>query len=198
MMDDIVRIALFVSRNKDNKEIPDFKERRETFIIDTHGPRHDLDIEINRMHKKFGEFVSKGVSGETCRLYLSVNDRDREKIKKNFVIELLKNDDYNLSNIKDILVSVAMKKENAVTKYWLIDYDREDTEEEVREFIEDMKKLTNYKENPFDILNINPTVHGWHIIVSHGFDTRELLKKYGDFVSIQKDAMWLVSRGARN
>lgn len=198
MMDDIVRIALFVSRNKDNKEIPDFKERREAFIIDTHGPRHDLDIEINRMHKKFGEFVSKGVPGETCRLYLSVNDRDREKIKKNFVIELLKNDDYNLSNIKDILVSVAMKKENAVTKYWLIDYDREDTEEEVREFIEDMKKLTNYKENPFDILNINPTVHGWHIIVSHGFDTRELLKKYGDFVSIQKDAMWLVSRGARN
>ena len=197
-MDDIVRIALFVSRNKDNKEIPDFKERREAFIIDTHGPRHDLDIEINRMHKKFGEFVSKGIPGETCRLYLSVNDRNREKIKKNFVIELLKNDDYNLSNIKDILVSVAMKKENAVTKYWLIDYDREDTEEEVREFIEDMKELTNYKENPFNILNINPTVHGWHIIVSHGFDTRALLKKYGDFVSIQKDAMWLVSRGARN
>jgi hypothetical protein len=197
-MDDIVRIALFVSRNKDNKEIPDFKERREAFIIDTYGPRHDLDIEINRMHKKFNEFVSRGVLGETCRLYLSVNNRNREKIKKNFIIELLKNDDYNLSNIKDILVSVAMKKENAVTKYWLIDYDREDSEEKVREFIEDMKELTNYKEYPFDILNIIPTVHGWHIIISHGFDTRELLKKYGDFVSIQKDAMLLVSRGARN
>lgn len=173
-MDDIVRIALFVSRNKDNKEITDFKERREAFIIDTHGPRHDLDIEINRMHKKFNEFVSRGVPGETCRLYLSVNDRNREKIKKNFIIELLKNDDYNLSNIKDILVSVAMKKENAVTKYWLIDYDREDSEEKVREFIEDMKELTNYKEYPFDILNVIPTVHGWHIIISHGFDTREL------------------------
>ena len=197
-MDDIVRIALFVSRNKDNKEISGFKERREAFIIDTHGLRHDLDIEINRMHKKFNEFVSRGVPGETCRLYLSVNDRNREKIKKNFIIELLKNDDYNLSNIKDILVSVAMKKENAVTKYWLIDYDREDNEEKVREFIEDMKELTNYKEHPFDILNVITTVHGWHIIISHGFDTRELLKKYGDFVSIQKDAMWLVSRGARN
>ena len=43
-----------------------------------------------------------------------------------------------------------------------------------------------------DISSVSRTVHGYALVLAHGFDTREILEKYGDFVTFKRDDMLLV------
>ena len=65
-------IVNLVSRNKDNKDVPGFVQRNESFFTD-----EPIDSQI--LKNKFDFFVSCGVDGETSRLYYSVNARDTKK-----------------------------------------------------------------------------------------------------------------------
>jgi len=51
--------VMFVSRNKDNREVKGFKERRMAFLSD-----RDPETLIPR----FKRFTSDGVDGESCRV----------------------------------------------------------------------------------------------------------------------------------
>ena len=75
--DDALTVIVFMSRNKDNKHIPNFKERRNAFTV----PNKSLDtkdgnIVINHL---FHNFIKDGKPGELSRLYMSVNNRSNEK-----------------------------------------------------------------------------------------------------------------------
>lgn len=96
-------LYLFRSRNKDNKNIPDFKERSKTII--EYEENEDMVIE------KFKEFASKGVFGEQTRLYKSVNSRNEEKIREDLIICLLR-DKPNITKLNRTLFSVAQQMEN--------------------------------------------------------------------------------------
>ena len=67
----------------------------------------------------------------------------------------------------------------------LFDFDYE-SEEQVLEFIEDIKKIDNTLEIVY-----KKTVHGYVVITNHGFDTRALLAKWFDCEN-KKDGMLLV------
>lgn len=64
-------VYLIRSRNKDNKDIPNFKERTKTIL--EYRENEDKVIEA------FKSFAAKGLSGEQTRLYRSVNSRNEEK-----------------------------------------------------------------------------------------------------------------------
>ena len=117
--DSPIHVVLFVSRNKDNKDIEGFKERRQSFI--THEP-----IDSSKLEVKFASFAAEGVAGETSRMYYSVNARDGKKIYQQLLHFLIDNPDFNLCSIQPKLAGIAAQKECALTKHWMFDLDTDD------------------------------------------------------------------------
>lgn len=197
--DDKLRVYLFVSRNKDNKEIENFHERRYSFV--------GYDSNYDSIHKRFNDFVNHGIIGEMSRLYRSVNARDESLVYKNFLASLIIEDGLHLDSIEPFLAGVAARKECAAEKKWLLDFDNEDKDSQ-NEFIKDVKKeLSRLRElqtlkHPDiileeDVIDRHETPHGLAVIVNHGFDTRELTKKWGDAFSVKKDDLLFMDKGIK-
>lgn len=74
-------VYLIRSRNKDNKDIPNFKERAKTIL--EYKENEDKVIEV------FNDFATKELPGEQTRLYRSVNSRNEEKIREELIIRLM-------------------------------------------------------------------------------------------------------------
>ena len=173
-----VRVCLMVARNKDNKDVKGFKERRRAFL--TTKNRDELQNE-------FDSFVHEGNNKEFCRLYLSVNARDTQKIHKELLKFLIDEPDFNLTHVQGKLAGIGAKKECALEKKWMFDFDCED-EGKLHEFVEDVTVCGS-------IVGVGccyKTPHGYAVIVSHGFDTRELMKKWGDIVTLKRDDLLCV------
>ena len=162
--------VFFCSRNKDNKDLENFSERRRAF----------LSTNIPKAERDFEHFVEDGRDGEFCRMYVSVNSRNREEIKKDTLHWLIDEDNPNFEMIQAKVCGIAMSHENAETKKWLFDFDSEDVSE-----------LTKFKDELYDYdvpHEVHKTPHGYAIITDHGFDTRELLKDR-DYVTLKRDDM---------
>ena len=161
--DSPIHVVLFVSRNKDNKDIEGFKERRQSFI--THEPMDSAKLEV-----KFANFAAEGMPGETSRMYYSVNARDGKKIYQQLLHFLIDNPDFNLCSIQPKLAGIAATKECAAEKKWMFDLDTDEDYavwavcQNIKLFAPDVE-IEKYK-----------TPHGYAIIVSHGFDTREVME----------------------
>lgn len=174
-----VRVCLMVARNKDNKDVEGFKERRKAFLTTKN---------VNELQDEFDCFVHCGNDNEFCRLYLSVNERDTQKIYKEFLHFLIDEPNFNLTHVQGKLAGIGAKKECALEKKWMFDFDCED-EDKLYEFVED---VTSYG----SIVGVgccNKTPHGYAIIVSHGFDTRKLMEKWGNIVTLKRDDLLCVS-----
>lgn len=167
-------MVLFVARNKDNKHIEGFKGSSNQFLV----------TDVSNVSEKFGEFVSKQFEGTLCRCYMSVNKRNGSLVQKHLISYLALND-ADLSKISRKTTSIAMLPQCAVTKKWLFDFDYE-SEEQVLEFVQDIKDINNTLG-----VEYKKTVHGYAVITSHSFDTRELLKKWTECEN-KKDGMLLI------
>ena len=110
-------VYLIRSRNKDNKDIPNFKERAKTIL--EYKENEDKVIEI------FKDFANKGLPGEQTRLYRSVNSRNEEKIREEFIIRLLR-DKPSMTQLNRTLASVAQQVQNRDESKWLFDFDVDD------------------------------------------------------------------------
>lgn len=166
------KVIFFVSRNKDNQNINNFKERRESYF------RH---FNEEKMKVKFKDFVNHGVDGEFCRMYVSNNSRNTNKVHKELLKLLIDKDDLNLDYIESTVAGLAAKKECAAEQKWFFDFDCND-EIQVEKFTEDIKKIDS---------SLTPTSfrtpHGFAIVVEHGFDTRTLLEKWSGFATLKRD-----------
>lgn len=167
-------MVLFVARNKDNKHIEGFKGSSNQFLV----------TDVSNVSEKFGEFVSKQLEGTLCRCYVSVNKRNGSLVQKHLISYLALND-ADLSKISRKTTSIAMLPQCAVTKKWLFDFDYE-SEEQVLEFVQDIKDINSTLE-----VEYKKTAHGYAVITSRSFDTRELLKKWVECEN-KKDGMLLV------
>lgn len=174
-----IHVVLMVSRKKDNQHIPNFKERRASFI--THKTIEELDID------DFSSFVNKGVPGEICRLYYSVNARDPVKIHRQLLHFLIDTPDFNLCSIAPKLAGIAAQKECALEKKWMFDFDLDD-KTKVEEFEEDIFNTIHSTDPLLNVtINRHKTPHGYAIIVENHFDTRELMEKWGEWVTLKRD-----------
>ena len=177
------RVCLFISRNKDNKDIEGFHERRKAFL--TTKTKDELIEE-------YRDFVGHGVNGEHCRMYMSVNARDTEKIHKELLKFLIDVPNFDLTHIQGKLASIGAKKECAAEKKWLFDFDSRD-KTLMQSFCSDIHNIdSNINIEVYD------TPNGYAIITDRGFDVRELNidgKLYRDVVdvSLKRDDLLLVN-----
>ena len=137
-------------------------------------------------------------------MYLSVNARDNTKVYKELLHFLIDNPDFNLAHIQSKIAGMAAKKECALEKKWMFDFDCED-ENELDEFLDDLS--TAYSRNNrlhgflldssityiLDFKRVYKTPNGYAIVIDYGFDTRELLEKYKDIVTLKRDDLLCVA-----
>lgn len=189
VVDKDFRNVLFVSRNKDNKWLNDsiyepFKPRTKSFVARV------SPFDISSLYDEFETFVNEGIDGEISRLYVSVNARDESKVRKDLMHELIDKPDFDLTKIDSKIASIAMKPVNRKTSHWLFDFDRRDFDL-FYDFMTEVSEQTQ-------ILAQKPTMNGYALVVAHGFDTREILKKY-PMATLKRDSMllscWDVKKG---
>lgn len=170
-------VYLMRSRNKDNKNIPEFKERSKTILE---------YIENEDMIKEsFKDFAAKGLPGEQTRLYRSVNSRNEDKIREDLLVRLIK-DKPGIPKLNKTLASVAQQIYNRDESKWLFDFDIDD-EDLVIKFILD---ILSYSCIPVRYIEKHKTPHGYAIVVPHGFDTRKLMDKWKEYdITLKKDEL---------
>ena len=170
-------VYLIRSRNKDNKDVPNFKERIKTIL--------EYKENEDRVIKEFHRFAADGVPGEQTRLYRSVNSRNEEKIREELIIRLLR-DKPSVTKLNRTLASVAQQVENRDKSKWLFDFDMDD-ELLMYNFVHDVIIFSHI---PLSDILVNKTPHGYAIVVPHGFDTRELMNKWKDYdITLKKDEL---------
>ena len=168
-------VYLIRSRNKDNKNIPGFKERREVIL--------EYKENEDKVIAKFEDFAEKGLPGEKTRLYRSVNSRNEEKIREEFIIRLLR-DKPSMTKLNSILASVAQQAQNRDESKWMFDFDIDD-KYKVSGFVDCVHSCSFI---PLRYINMYKTPNGYAVIVPHGFDTRELMEKWKDYdITLKRD-----------
>lgn len=169
-----LRVVFFVSRNKDNKEIDGFKERKLPFLTS----RSEKEL-----MNDFRAFVQEGVTGELSRFYISVNTRDREKTYKALIHYLIDNPDVKLESLVGRAASLASRSENKKSKKFLLDCDVE--QDEFDNILEYLGSVPNV-----GVFETYRTPNGFGVITS-GFDTREILSKHSN-VELKRDGQRFV------
>ena len=172
-----IHTVLFVSRNKDNADLPNFEERRQSFITDK---------TPEELRDRFWAFARMGRFGEMSRMYYSVNARDPKKIHKELLHFLIDEPDFYLGSISSKVAGIAATKECSAESKWLFDFDIP-SNEKVLEFVEDIEKI----DSSVDI-DIHTTPHGFAVVVDHGFDTRKLFEKWTKDVTLMRDDLLCV------
>ena len=169
-------VYLIRSRNKDNKDILNFKERAETIL--------EYKENEDKVIEEFKSFAAKGVPGEQTRLYRSVNSRNEEKIREGLVIRLLR-DKPSMTRLNRTLASVALQVQNRDESKWLFDFDV-DNDKLAAKFVYDVYLCCD--DWKLEDITYHKTPHGYAIIVPHRFDTRELMEKWKDYdITLKKD-----------
>jgi len=188
--------VLFMSRNKDNKDVKNFKPRRQSFLINSFD-----EIYKHRFIQKFIDFRDEGVNGELSRCYISFNLRDASKVRKELLIDLIEDDNVSLTHMTSRIVSIAMKAGMNKTKRWMFDVDTLD-DDKVNAFLKDLESC-GYVETDgttfFETMDSSEllyhsrrTINGYAILVNRGFDTREILKDREDWVTLKRDDLIFV------
>ena len=174
---------LFVSRNKDNREVENFNQRKKSFVS-TKKPEDLL--------KEFEVFVNEGVDNEFSRFYVSINSRSNTKTFKALQHKML-DEEFNLATMPQRIAAIASKTENAYEKNkWLFDFDpieNVDLEESLESFIEDVCQAYNETDNrkePLEVIK-HKTPNGYAVITNQRFDTRKLMEKWKDNVELKRD-----------
>lgn len=175
-------VYLMCSRNKDNKDISNFKERAKTIL--------EYKENEDKVLEAFKNFVAEGIPGEQIRLYRSVNSRNEEKIREEFIIRLLR-DKPSMTQLNRTLASVAQQVQNRDGRKWLFDFDVND-DKLAEDFKKDIKRFA-YNSGIFFYnyeIEVHKTPHGYAIIVPYGFDIRELVEKWKDYdVTLKRDGL---------
>ena len=174
---------LFVSRNKDNRDVENFNQRKKSFVS-TKKPEDLL--------KEFEVFVNEGVENEFSRFYVSINSRSNSKTFKALQHKML-DEEFNLATMLQRIAAIASKTENAYEKNkWLFDFDpieNVDLEESLESFIEDVYQAYNETDNrkePLEVIK-HKTPNGYAVITTQRFDTRKLMEKWKDNVELKRD-----------
>lgn len=174
---------LFVSRNKDNRDVENFNQRKKSFVS-TKKPEDLL--------KEFEVFVNEGVENEFSRFYVSINSRSNTKTFKALQHKML-DEEFNLATMPQRIAAIASKTENAYEKNkWLFDFDpieNVDLEESLKTFVEDVHQAYNETENrkePLEVIT-HKTPNGYAVITNQRFDTRKLMEKWKDNVELKRD-----------
>lgn len=186
---DKLNVVLFVSRNKDNKHLETFKERKVSFVTTK---------DFEEIKSQFQVFVNEGQVGEFSSMYVSVNPRSNSKTFK-ALQHMMLDREFDLSTLPQKVASLAAKVENVYgdKQNWLFDFDPiegQDVEVLMTKFVADLhiahettQTKKGQKRPPISV-TLHKTPNGYAVIVNQRFDTRQLLQQYPN-VELKRDAM---------
>ena len=161
-------VYMFRSRNKDNAHLSNFHERCKTILA--------YAEDEPKVRRDFERFAAEGIPGEKTRLYRSVNRRDENKIREELTIRLIK-DKPSMTKLNATVTSVAMQANNRAESKWLFDFD-----------VDDLATLLQFNNDLPVGGTIYKTPNGYAVVVKHGFDTRELMKKWEKYdITLKRD-----------
>lgn len=186
LLGETLNVVLFTSRNKDNRHIENFKERRESFVT-------TLSADSEALKDRFDRFVQSGVDSEISRMYISINPRSNEKTSKDLMKKML-SDNFSLARVPEMTARLASKKENAFDPKnlkWMFDVDPHpslDLNYVVESIMMDIAFAYCDPKKPKINIETYRTPDGYAIIVDQHFDTREILSKWKN-VELKRDAM---------
>ena len=195
---DQLTVVLFVSRNKDNKHITNFTERRIAFTTTK---------EPEQLFNQFQAFINRGQPNEMSRMYISVNSRSNTKTFKALQHKMLDHE-FNLSSMPQRIAALAALKENAYdSKHlnWLFDFDpieNKNTDQLLQKFIQDIHRYhestrtKNGQSRPPITIKTHKTPNGYAVVVNQRFDTRELLTKWTN-VELKRDDLFCLKWGSK-
>ena len=123
-----LRVVLFKSRNKDNRQLSGFKERVVNFVSTRSN---------GELVGEFEHFAQQGLPGELSRMYVSANARSNDKVQKSLVSHLVEHDDVNMATLPQLVASKASLSKNRAESKWLFDYD--DSFDNLFDFLEDVE-----------------------------------------------------------
>lgn len=170
-------VYVMCSRNKDNKNVPGFKERTKIIL--------EREENESKVVAAFEDFAHKGVRGEKVRLYRTVNSRNEEKIREELIIRLLR-EKPDITKLNRTLASVAQQVNNRDESKWMFDFDVNDAIL-AADFVQDIHKFAKI---PLSEIEKHKTPNGFAIVVPHGFDARNLMEKWKDYdITLQKDCL---------
>lgn len=189
--DKYLRSITFVSRNKDNKSLLehniDYKQRSHEIVLHTdytgiQDSDYIFQIEPG-LKPLFDEFVHQGLPGEVSRLYYGINVIEKSVVKKNLQHYLLDNDDVDLTNMNALVARLVEKGHPKATKHWLFDIDTTDRD-----------TAMGFEAQVQSPCKLFRTLNGYAVISEHGFDTREILKRF-PCVTLKKNSPIFVLSG---
>ena len=161
-------VYMFRSRNKDNAHLSKFHERCKTILA--------YGEDEAKVRRDFERFAAESIPGEKTRLYRSVNRRDENKIREELTIRLIK-DKPSMTKLNATLTSVAMQSSSRAESKWLFDFD-----------VDDLATLLQFNNDLPVGGTIYKTPNGYAVVVEHGFDTRELMKKWENYdITLKRD-----------
>lgn len=178
-----LRVVQFVSRNKDNIELEDFKVRRTSFV----STRSDEEL-----IEMFKVWAKQGRLDEFSRLYVSLNKRNHKSVKHSLIHYLLDQTDLNMGAIDSHIAMIAAQSEHAITKKYFYDFDSDEVEEFVKDLKEAFSKhLKRYgleeKELEVEVLK---SPNYYTVVLEDRFDTREIDEKWKGVAEIKKDCLY--------
>lgn len=177
--------VLFRSRRKDNQQVAGFTERCESFLT----RRRPYEL-----RHRFARFVNQGQPGEVSRFYVSVNARDNAKTRTALMHLLIDTTDVDMATLGQMAVSVAMQPEQRAERRWLLDVD-DPSRPHVEALRRRIERIYEESEAP-GAVTVIPTINGYHLVCSHGFDTR-LLGSMLDRVEVKRDALYLYDHACK-
>lgn len=177
------RLAMFVSRNKDNHDVLGFKQRNRTFLTCKTSKELEMD---------FINFCERGLHQENCRFYMSVNERNHMAVYKELQHYLIDNPSLDLTKMENKVASLAMKENARLTRRFMFDYDGD--KDDIKLFVNDVREQMG-KDNLF---TVHETPNGFAVVTERGFDTRNLLRQWGDYVGLKRDGMLFVKMKTNN
>lgn len=187
--------VLYVSRNKDNAGVPSFSQRRRAFLARV--PAASFMTYKQYFAQSFASFVRAGLLGETSRLYVSVNARDNEAVRRHLLERLIFDESLSMAALPSVACGIAAKKECAAERRWMFDFDPprgHDDYDLVESFVMAVESAGRFDSGQ---VRTYETPHGYAVICDHGFDVRPVMSEWGSMATLKRDDMlcvdWVVN-----
>lgn len=179
---------LMTSRHKDNPDLVGFKPRVRPYFLtvdqELDFPVHFDDAAYAQLHRAFMNFVAEGLPGENCRLYKPINGADTIKVNRQLTHFLIDHPDYPAERLQSQILSAINTPGNFTTKHWHFDIDDVD-ESTFKSIVADITKYGNFESNQIQI-KPSHTPHCYSVVTAHGFDTRQLMTDWQQYITNQK------------
>ena len=177
------------STEKDNKNIPNFKNRKERYIFS------DQDkYSLQKISVLFRKFVKNGKYGETSRIYIYANKRNADLVRKELICKLVLDEELLLGELNNTVTSIALKPKNRVGNRITLNFN-DHNKLSFTEFLNSVKSTGGFDDKE---LIIKETPEGYTVVTPRFFDLEKIEKTYRYALEIEEDGRLFLKKARKD